>query len=109
MERDQLATDLLAPLWRGVNSDYKRKYSYSIWKQFEDNVRSAAYTSRLSHFLSRITQRLGIEIREADAGTVARVIESGDDRAVLRSLRDETTLLVLMVRVANEERRKETR
>lgn len=106
MERERIANELLMPLWRGIRSDYKAKYSYSIWQQFEDNVRSAAYTSKLSHFLSKIVQRLGIEIREIDAVSVAEIIKCAADRDILHALRDETTLLVLMVRVANEERKK---
>lgn len=106
MERERIANDLLMPLWRGISSGYKAKYSYSIWQQFEDNVRSSAYTSKLSHFLSTIVLRLGIEIREIDADSVAAIIKCADGRDILRALRDETTLLVLMVRVANEERKK---
>jgi len=38
---------------------------------------------------------------------VERIANSGNDRALLKLLRDETTLLVLMVRVANQEKRDE--
>jgi hypothetical protein len=34
-------------------------------------------------------------------------LNSGQDRLLLRLLREETTLLILMVRVANQERRAE--
>jgi hypothetical protein len=107
MEREQIANDLLTPLWQGIASDYKKKYSYSIWQQFEDQIRSAAYTGLLSTFLSKITQRLGIEIEGKFVETIDGVIRSGEDKMVLKSLRDETTMLVLMVRLANEERREE--
>jgi hypothetical protein len=104
MENRKIAHDLLKPLWQGIPAEYKSRYSYSIWRQFEDNIRSAAYTSRLSLFLSRITERLGIQIADRYADAVRSVIESGEDRDVLRALREDTTLLVLMVRVENEER-----
>lgn len=35
------------------------------------------------------------------------ILNSGQDRELLKLMRDETTLLVLMVRVRNEERREE--
>lgn len=105
MTHDELANGLLAPLWRGISPDYKSKYSYSIWQQFEDNLRSAAYTARLAEFLSKIVTRLGIEILEKDVASVRKIISSGDDKATLKMLRDDTTLLVLIVRVDNERRK----
>ena len=109
MTHEQLATDLLTPLWRGISPDYKKRYVYGIWQQFEDNLRSAAYTAKLSTFLTKVTQRLGIVIYIDDTEKMAAVIQCGDDKAVLKMLRDETTLLVLLVRVANEERKEKTK
>jgi hypothetical protein len=39
-----------------------------------------------------------------DRATVEQIANSGNDRAILKLLRDETTLIVLMVRVANQEK-----
>lgn len=105
MTHEELAEQLLTPLWRGISPDYKRKYARSIWQQFEDNLRSAAYTGQLSTFLSKLTTRLGVEIRREDVELVTGVMQSGEDKAILKMLRDETVLLVLLVRVANEERK----
>lgn len=105
MDDDRLVTDLLTPLWQGISPDYKRQYARTIWNQLEDNIRSAAYTSQLSKFLEKITLRLNIDIRQEYVERVAAVINCGDDKAVLKSLREETALLVLLVRVANEARR----
>ena len=105
MTHEQLATDLLTPLWRGISPDYKRKYARTIWQQFEDQLRSAAYTAKLSTFLSKITQRLDIVLHKEETEKVAAVIGGNDDKTILKMLRDETTLLVLLVRVANEERK----
>lgn len=102
---ERLATDVLAPLWRGIDPDYKGKYARNIWQQFEDNVRSAAYTSRLSHFAQRMTTRLGVAVRGDDAARLAAAIGGMEDRSALKALREEATYLVLLVRVANEERK----
>ena len=40
-----------------------------------------------------------------DAAAVTQAIAGSDNRAMLKLLREETTLLVLQVRVANQERR----
>lgn len=104
MTLEQIAESIISPLWAGIDADYKRKYSYTIWQQFEDQIRSAAYTSRLSLFLSKITTRLGIALNERDVRRVVDAVGAGGDREVLRALRDDTALLVLMVRAKQTER-----
>jgi len=102
---ERIAADLLAPIWRGVDRDYKAKYARNIWEQYEANVRSAAYTSSLTRFVQKISTRLGVQVRSDDAERMTRFVGSADERQVLKSLRDEATYLVLLVRVANEERK----
>lgn len=104
MTLEQIAESIISPLWQGIDSDYKRKYSYTIWTQFEDQIRSAAYTSRLSLFLSKMTQRLGITLNERDVKRVVDAVGFGGDREVLHALRDDTALLVLMVRARAAEK-----
>jgi hypothetical protein len=109
MNHNEIVSGLLTPLWLGVPVEYKAKYSYSIWEQFEDNIRSAAYTSRLSEFLSNITRRLGITVPANHIRSVNEIVLSGGDKRVLKLLRSDATVLVLMTRVANDERREELR
>lgn len=103
---DQIEICLLTPIWRGIPADYKRKYP-NIWQQFEDNIKAAAYTAELPSFLSKIKQKLGVEIHDADTKAMTDFIKVSPARETLRALRDHTALLVLMVRVKNE-KRKET-
>jgi hypothetical protein len=106
MTHEELAEKLLTPLWRGIPPDYKAKYARNIWEQFENNLRSAAYTARLPEFLQHVTARLGIRLTEPHlAGVVEVVSGAPEPRRVLKMLREDTTLLVLLVRVANEQRR----
>ncbi len=50
---------------------------------------------------------MGIDLgrTEAERGVLNTIIQSVDDRTALKMLREETALLVLMVRVDNEERK----
>jgi len=51
---------------------------------------------------------LGVELRNGDdVETANDALREGDDRAMLKLMREETTLLVLMVRLRNQERREE--
>lgn len=66
---ETIATKLLTPLWRGLESDYKRRYAVKIWQQFESNIRSASYTNDVSRFMQLITMRLPISVRDAVRAT----------------------------------------
>lgn len=103
----QQAADLLMSVWRTIPSDYKSRYRMSIWDQFESQVRSAAYTSNLARFANSLCSKLQcVPGRNKDERDIAlEILNSGQDRALLKMLREETTLIVLMVRVANEQRR----
>lgn len=105
MTNQEIAERLLYPIWRGVPDGYKSKYARNIWEQFQSQIRSAAYTSRLSTFFDVLCRRLDIRLRKDGLQIVQAVLTSGHDRAILKALRDETALLVLLVRVMNEERR----
>lgn len=107
MTHEEVANGLLTPIWRGIPADYKKKYARNIWEQVENNIRSAAYTARVSEFLSKITQRLGITFAADDAKAVSEIVGGGHDRELLKMLRDDTTLLVLLVRADNEERKEQ--
>jgi hypothetical protein len=105
----QTAADLLMLIWRGIPPDYKSRYRMNIWEQFENQVRSAAYTSNLAKFVSSLCLKLAATVGTTpeDRQIAEAILNGGQDRAILKLLRDETTLLVLMVRVANQERREE--
>lgn len=101
------AAGLLAAIWRGIPNSYKSRYRRTIWQQFEDNIRSAAYTNSLGKFINNLCLALGVEIAGRDVETINGLLRDTNDRALLKLLRDETTLLVLMVRVENQARREE--
>jgi hypothetical protein len=104
-EIHERATALLWAIWRGIAPDYKSRYRRSIWRQFEDRVRSAAYTSNLGTFVNTLCSSLQAEIgKNADDRERAHeLLNAGDERALLKVLREETTLVVLMVRIRNQE------
>ena len=104
---EKIAKKLLYPIWMGISREYKQKYSRSIWQQFENNIRSAAYTSSLSKFFNDICQKLGVEIRSEHIKDVESVISKGNDKKVLSLLRDETATLVVLVRIQNDARKQE--
>ena len=106
---EEMVATLLKMIWRGIPSDYKSRYRMTIWEQFENEIRAAAYTSSLGKFVSRLCLRLGATIGRTDSERAVseQILRDIDDRVALKMLREQTTLLVLMVRVDNQEKREE--
>ena len=101
--------DLLEIIWRGIPADYKSRYRRTIWQQFEDQVRSAAYTSRLGTFVNSLCSKFQATVgtRDEEREKAEAILNNGQDRSLLKLIREETTLLVLMVRVRNQARQEE--
>jgi len=98
--------ELLLVIWRGVPLDYKRKYM-NIWEQFENNIRAAAYTSNLSKFANSLCLKMNAQAgkNKAERVRAEQLLAELDSRETLKMLREETTLLVLIVRNAVQEKR----
>lgn len=105
--QQQVGEELLFPLFRCLDEGYKKRYVKDVWEQFENNIRAAAYTSRLTKFFENITRSMPITLERQYAEEVLKIVQSGFDDDVLTWLRNETTYLVLLARMKNEERKEE--
>lgn len=105
MTQENVAENLLWPLWRSISEEYKVKYKREIWDHFENAVRSAAYTGSLRTYLSNFQARIPTDIQAQYIRQINSIVESGCDSDVLDWLRDETTYLVMQVRLMNQERK----
>ncbi len=103
----EIAADLLEAVWQGISSEYKSRYRRTIWEQFENTVRAAAYTNNLGKFINSLCLKISAQIPGKHTVRVEEILNSGNDKALLKLFRDETTYLVLMVRVRNQERREQ--
>ena len=102
---DMIAEKLLWPLWRCVSDDYKTKYKKDVWDHFENAVKSAAYTGSIKVFLSNFQKRLPVDLQAQYAKDIISIADGGNDDEVLNLLRQETTYLVMVVRLRNQDRR----
>jgi hypothetical protein len=96
---------LLFPLFRCLSDSYKERYKRDIWNQFENNIRSAAYTSKLRVFYQNIVSSMPIDVQQQYHGKIRIILESYRDKAVLNWLRDECAYMVLVARQKNERRK----
>lgn len=72
-------------------------------------MQAAAYTGNLGKFVNSLCFSLNATIgtRNEERSAAEAILNSGNDRALLRLLRDETALLVLMVRVEMQTRKEQ--
>lgn len=107
MTHQQIADDLLFPLWRCVDADFKNKYRADAWGMFENFLKSAAFCENLRSFLDKFKRLMPLNWQHQFERQILGVIESGQDEAVLFALRTECAYLVLLTRALNEERKQQ--
>ena len=107
-EQHKRCAALLEIVWHAIPLSYKRHYAREIWRQFQEEVESNAYTSDLGKFANSLCSRFNAYVASnAEATTLAEILETNEDKALLKLLREDTLLLVNAVRVANQERKEE--
>lgn len=102
-----VAQRLLTPLWRCIDDCYKSRYAREIWTHYENAIRSAGYTSSMPKFLEIFTRRIPCTIQGKYAEQINSIVASGHDETILDWLRQQTTYMVLLVRLDNDRRRAE--
>ncbi|MCF8218688.1 MAG: hypothetical protein K9J21_06870 [Bacteroidales bacterium] len=103
--QEEVAENLLWGLWRSITEDYKCQYPREIWEHFENALRSASYTDSLKVFLTNFQRRIPIDIQAQYNKDILSVVEAGQDDTVLNWLRSETTYLIMLVRLRNQDRK----
>lgn len=103
--QQQVAENMLWPLWRCVTDDYKSRYKREVWDHFENAVRAAAYTGSLRTYLANFQARIPVDMQAQYMEKILSVVESGCDDDILNWLRDETTYIVMLVRLMNQDRK----
>ena len=77
---------------------------YAI-RSYYDAVRSAAYTGSLTTYLANFQQRIPTLLEAQYMKDIKSVIDTRCDAEILNWLRDETTYMVMLVRLQNQDRK----
>lgn len=107
----QQAADLLAIIHLSMNWDVWGSKRLKYWDVFQENVAASACTDNLARWLNTLCNRISVLTpgrNEKDRDRLEQILNGGNDRALLKLLREETQLLVLMVRV-NQQVKKDAR
>jgi len=78
-----------------------------IYEEYQQKIKSAARTGKLSQFIEKLAEKMDSTVSGADAPEVLKIVrevESNDyDLEILDILRSETSLLILIMRDAQDE------
>lgn len=105
--QEEVADNLLWGLWRSINDDYKMKYPRDIWDHFENAIKSASYTSNLKGFLSLFQRRIPLDLQAQYIKDIKKVVDSEQDEDILTWLRIESTYMMMLVRLRNQQRKED--
>lgn len=105
MTQEQVADKLLWGLWRSISDEYKDRYKKEVWDHFENAIKSASYTGSLKGFLDLFQRRIPTQIQMQFMQDIMEVVDSNDDDTILNWFRTETTYMVMIVRIKNQERK----
>ena len=105
LTHEDLAENLLYPMWRCVSADYKEKYRADAWTHFENFIRSAATKADLKKFFEQFKRTMPFEWQHQYEKQVKDLLQSGKDREALGMIRQECAYLILLVRDLNTQRR----
>lgn len=104
MSDDKIREDavrLVLAVWRKIDhSGMANSRRAGIYDELTSKIRSAALTSDLRRFVDSLCKKW--DVRSLSDSAVIRIIEKGDHSAILDTLRNETTMIVLMLRVHQE-------
>lgn len=104
----QMCVNLIMIIHLSMNWDAWGSKRLKYWDILQDNVASAAYTDKLSRWLTTICNKMSIGTpgrKEEDRNALLDIMSAGHDKAMLRHLREATQLCVLEVRVTQQEKK----
>ena len=95
---------LLLSIWHSKDWDkVSASRRMKIYDEFSSKILSSAHTSDMRRFLENLCRKWGI--RSLPDPYILEILNKYEDRKMLKSLREETTYLVLLMRSMIEERK----
>jgi hypothetical protein len=91
------ARDLVLAVWRRIDHEsITPKRRKGIYDELASKIRSAALTSDLSRFVEGLARKF--DVRALSDQKVLNIVKNGNHNLILDTLRNETTMIVLMLR-----------
>lgn len=100
-EYRESARDIILAVWTKIDWDnVSPSRRMKIYDELSSKIRSAALTSDLHKFLSRLCDKMGV--RSISDPRVLKIFECINHAEMLKILREETSFVILMLRETQE-------
>lgn len=102
----QIASELLFPLWRCVAEKFKTDNPKDVWRYFENFIKTSATSSDLPNFFGAFKRLCPFDWLHKYEKPILEFIAKSNDGDVLEILRgDDCAFCVLLTRQLNQERK----
>lgn len=99
-QREQ-ARDIVLAVWTCIDWDgVSASRRMNIYNELASKIKSAALTDTLERFLEGLCRKMGVKTIYNE--NVLNIINNADTKALLKLYREETQIIVLMLRTTQE-------
>ena len=102
----EMAAQLVTIIHLSMDWDIWGSKRLNYWEILQDNIAAAAYTDKLSRWISNICNHMQIPKagrNEADRKILYGILNSGHDRKILAHLREEAHYVIVEAQVLRQE------
>ena len=103
-EQREQARDIVLAVWVCIDWDgVSVSRRMNIYSELASKIKSAAMTETLERFLENLCRKMGVKTVSNES--VLNIIANADAKALLKLYREETQIIVLMLRTTQEIRK----
>lgn len=102
----QIASELVFPLWQCVDEKFKTDSPKDVWRYFENFIKTSGTSPDLPSFFGSFKRLCPFDWKHKHEKTVLEFIKNTEDDNVLEILRgDDCAFVILLTRQLNGERK----
>lgn len=106
---NEIAENLLFPIWESIDTDYKKKYSKNIWEQFENQILFCLFTKDIQNFVTKIKKSLPCQLNLENSEKIYFFSQSVDNEEVMKLIRQKSNYLIFLVRKLRDEKQQDNK
>lgn len=101
-----IIVDMIYQIWVKINfADMQKSRLMRIYDEISSKIKYAACTQKISQFMSKLAQKMGIRSFSLSQELIDQLKEFNDNE-ILRKIRTETQYIVVLLRLKIEENKK---
>lgn len=100
----RLCLDLVLPVWNAIEWDkVAPQRRMKIYEELSSKIKSSATTSSVTKFIEKLCVKF--DVRSITSARMIQIIEDHDNKKILKTFREDTQIIILLLREKVEERK----